>query len=182
MDHDPVKIIISITNAIYGGLEWRARHHTPALVVTVNYSINEIVVALEQLPGTILPLDPPTSLTTIICGIFKILFIRHWDNFSGKPKCFDYGDFVSAREIENGLCADASIMPTLMGNIHMIDYSDSNKVWSDMVKILRSITFDRDLQIKWPVSTTCPLANMPRFFCINSSIISVRTQKNYTAT
>ena len=32
-----------------------------------------------------------------------------------------------------------------------------------MVKILRSKLFDRDLQIKGPMSTTCPLANMSRF-------------------
>ena len=33
MDHDPVKIAILITNVLCGRLKWRARHHTPALVV-----------------------------------------------------------------------------------------------------------------------------------------------------
>ena len=34
---------------------------------------------------------------------------------------------------------------------------------SELVKILRSKVFDRDLQIRWPVSNTGPLANMSRF-------------------
>jgi len=49
--------------------------------------INEVVVALEQLPGPIPPLDPPTSFTTEICRIFHNLSIYHWDNFSDKSEC-----------------------------------------------------------------------------------------------
>jgi hypothetical protein len=44
----------------------------------------------------------------------------------------------------------------------MRDYNDNNKTWTEVVKILRSKMFDRDLQIKGPMSTTCPLANMCR--------------------
>ena len=40
----------------------------------------------------------------------------------------------------------------------MRDYNDSNKIWTEVVKILRSKMFDRDLQIKGPMSTTSPLA------------------------
>ena len=54
-------------------------------------------------------------------------------------------------------------MPTLMDNIPMRDYSDSKKVWKEEVKILRSKIFDRDLEIKGPISTTDPLDNMSRF-------------------
>ena len=55
------------------------------------------------------------------------------------------------------------IVPTLMDNIPMRDYGDdSNKVWTGFVKILRSKMFDRDLQIKRPMSTTGPLSNMSR--------------------
>ena len=64
MDHEPVKITIFTTHVLFGRLKWRARHHTPALVVVVTDSISEVVVALEQLSGPILPIDPPTSLTT----------------------------------------------------------------------------------------------------------------------
>jgi len=74
MDHKPVKIAILIIYVLYGKLKWRDSHHTPALVVAVTDRINEAVVALKQLPGPIPPLDPPTSLTTEICGIFNIFF------------------------------------------------------------------------------------------------------------
>jgi hypothetical protein len=59
-----------------GRLKWRSRHHTPALVVAVTDIINEVVVALEQLPGPIPPLaQSMTSLTTEICGIFDHISI-----------------------------------------------------------------------------------------------------------
>jgi len=45
-----LKITILITDVLYSRLKWRARHHTPALVVAVTDNINEVVVALEQLP------------------------------------------------------------------------------------------------------------------------------------
>ena len=140
-----------------------ARHHTPALVVAVTDSSNEVVVALEQLPGPIPPIDLLISLTTKICGIFDNFGIYHWVDFMGKSKCFDYGDFYTAREIEDNIGADARIVPTLMDNIPMRDYGDK-KIWTEVVTILRSKMFDRDLQIKGPMSTTGPLANISRFF------------------
>ena len=45
----------------------------------------------------------------------------------------------------------------------MRDYSDENKIWTEVVKILRSKIFDRDLQIRGPMSTTGPLSNMSHF-------------------
>ena len=76
MDHEPVKISILIFDVLCDRLRWRARYHMPALVVAVTGSINEVVVALEQLPRPIPPLDPPTSLTTEIFKIFEnFLFI-----------------------------------------------------------------------------------------------------------
>jgi hypothetical protein len=66
MDHEPVKIYFLITDVLCGRLEWKACHHTPALVVAVTDGIIEAVVALEQLPGPIPPLESPTSLTTKI--------------------------------------------------------------------------------------------------------------------
>jgi hypothetical protein len=89
--------------------------------------------------------------------------IYHWDNFSDKSKCFNYGDFVSAREIEDIIGDDVGIVPTLMDNIPIRDYGDSNKVWTELVNILRSRICDRYLHIKGPMSTIGPLANMCRF-------------------
>jgi len=44
MDHELVKIAILIIDVLCGRLKWRARHHTPALVVAVTDRINEAVV------------------------------------------------------------------------------------------------------------------------------------------
>ena len=46
MDHEPVKILILITDVLCGRLKWRARHHTPASASAVTDSINEAVVPL----------------------------------------------------------------------------------------------------------------------------------------
>jgi hypothetical protein len=138
---------ILITDVLCGKLKWIARHHTPALVVAVTVNIKEVVVSLEQLPGPIPPLDPPISLTTEIWGIFDNFYIYHWNNFSDKSKYFNYGDFVSAREIEDNIGVDASIVLTLMDNIPMKDFGDINNTWTELVKILRSKISDRDLQI-----------------------------------
>ena len=43
--------------------------------------------------------------------------MHHWDDFSEKSRCFHYGDFVSAREIEDSICVDGGIVPTLMDTI-----------------------------------------------------------------
>jgi hypothetical protein len=72
---EPIKIIIFITYVLCNRLNWSARHHTPELVVAVTDGISEVVVALEQLPGPIPHLDPPTTLATEICEIFVCLFI-----------------------------------------------------------------------------------------------------------
>jgi hypothetical protein len=128
MDHEPVKITIFIIDAIFGRLQWRARHHIPALVVVVTDSINDDVVVLDQLPGPIPHIDLPTSLRIELCRIYDDFYIYHWDDFIDKSKCFDCGDFVTAREIEDNIGADDGIVPTLMDNIPMRDYSDINKV------------------------------------------------------
>jgi hypothetical protein len=124
------------------------------LAVAVTDNINDTVVVLEQLPGHIPPIiNLPTSLTTEMCGIFDIFSIYHCDDFIDKSKYFDYGDFVTAREIEDNIGADDDIVPTLIDITPMRDYSDNNKVWSQLVKILRSKMFDRDLNNKGPMSS-----------------------------
>ena len=126
MDHEQVKLSFFISDVLCGRLKWRALHHTPVLVVAVADSINEVVVALEQLPGPIPPLYPLTSLTTDeICIFFDNFSIYHWDDFNDKSKCFDYGDFVATREIEDNIGVDDGIVPNLMDNIPMRDYGDS---------------------------------------------------------
>ena len=45
----------------------------------------------------------------------------------------------------------------------MRDHGDSNNFWAEFIKILGSKIFDRDFQIKGPVSTAGPLADTSRF-------------------
>jgi hypothetical protein len=59
-----------------------------------------------------------------------MFYVEHL-NFSDKSKYFDYGDFVSAREIEDTIVVDADIVPTLLDNIPMRDCGDSNKVLTE---------------------------------------------------
>ena len=48
MYHEPInKATILIADVLCGRLKWRARHHSPALVVAVTDSINEAIVASE---------------------------------------------------------------------------------------------------------------------------------------
>ena len=130
-------MIILIINVLCGRLKWKARHHISALDVAVTDSINEVVVELEKLSGPIPPLDPPTSLATEICEILDSVSNYHWDDFNDKSKCFDYGDSVSAREIEDIIGVDVGIVRTLMDNITMRDYGDSINIWTGLVTILR---------------------------------------------
>ena len=125
-----LKLLFFFKDVLFGRLKWRAHHHIPALAVAVTDNINEDVVALQQLPGHIPHVDLPTSLTTKIRGIFDKFGIYHWDDFINKSKCFDYGDFVNAREILDNIGANVGIVPTLMDNIPIRDYSDSNKFWT----------------------------------------------------
>ena len=79
----------------------------------MSYAANlsgELVTILPHwVTGPIPPLDPPPSLTNKICVNFDNFSIYHWDNFINKSKCFDYGDFVSAREIEDNIYFDVEL-------------------------------------------------------------------------
>ena len=130
--------------------------------------------------GPILLLDPPTSLTTEICGIFNNFSIYRWDDFSDKSKCFDYGDFVSPQEIKDNIIGvDVGTVPTLMDNIPMRDYGDSinfGQNWLSfcdlkyliMICILKGPCL---LQVRWLICLV---------FYGNSSIVPARTHRFYT--
>ena len=143
-------------------------------------SINEVVVALlEQLPGSIPPLYPPTSLRTKICNFFDNFFIYHWHDCSGKFECFNYGDFVSAREIEDIVGSNVGIAPTLMNNIPMRNYGNGNNIWAEVVKIfdlkylilIYRLKGPCLLHVRWLICLG---------FCRNSIIVPARLQRFYT--
>jgi hypothetical protein len=77
VDHELVTIYVFIIYVPFGRFNRRARHHTPALAVFVTDSINEAVVALEQLPGPIPHIEHPTSFTTEIYGTSDEFSIYH---------------------------------------------------------------------------------------------------------
>jgi hypothetical protein len=82
--------------------------------------------SIRAASGTKSSLDPPTSLTAEICKFFDNSSIYHWDSLSDKTKCFDCGDFAYVREIEDYIGAYVGLKPTLMDNIPMRSYGDSN--------------------------------------------------------
>ena len=59
MNHEPIKITISIIDILFSNFKWRARHHTPALAVVVTTIINEVVTTLRIFPGPVPPIDLP---------------------------------------------------------------------------------------------------------------------------
>ena len=124
------------TNNIFpiGGLVRPSKKSTTAAIRhcrhLVNFRIeqNDCLYIAKVLDGFI---DHELVKMSIeICGIFDNFSFYHWDDFSDKSKCFDYGVFVYARETEDNLGVDASIVPTLMDNIPMRDYGDSNNIWT----------------------------------------------------
>jgi hypothetical protein len=41
--------------------------------------------------------------------MFDNFSISHWDSFCDKSRCFDYGDFIFARKIEDNISVDVAI-------------------------------------------------------------------------
>jgi hypothetical protein len=119
MDHEPVKISICIIDVLFSRFKWRASHDTPALDDFVTENVNE---ALEKLMGPLPRVGFHTSLTTKLCGICDEFCNFHWDEFSDKSKCFDYGELATTREIEDNFGIDVGLIPTLIiDNIPMRD-------------------------------------------------------------
>ena len=94
--------------------KWRDCHHTPALFVDVTDSMNEALVAWEQLPGALPPCQ--ISYKSHVWTLWKFWWILYYnsDDFNDKSKCFDYGEIDTTREIEDNLDIDVGIILTLM--------------------------------------------------------------------
>jgi hypothetical protein len=77
---------------------------------------------------------------------------------------FDCGELISVWEIEEIVVTDVSIVPTLRDNIRMRDYYEKNSIWAKALSIMRSKSFDRDLQISdFASSQANTHSNMSRF-------------------
>jgi hypothetical protein len=118
---------------------------------------------LEHLPGPLPPREFFTSLTAELCGNSDEFSICHWDDFSDKSKCFDYDDLVTTREFEDNLGIDVGILPNRMENIVMRDHCDSNGIWAETTRNLRSQIFDCELQLRGHGFKVGSLTNISRF-------------------
>jgi hypothetical protein len=145
MDHKPVKISIPIIDVLFNDFKWRAHHHTPALDVDATNNMNENLLALGRLPGPLPPVDFSTNLTIVHNGILDEFFIYNWDDFNDNYKCFNYGELIIAREIEDNLAIDVGIIPALMDYIPTRDHYDNNGIRAKTSRILRSQMLEYDL-------------------------------------
>jgi len=90
-------------------------------------------------------------------------YIYSWEDRVEKSRCIDFGDFLTARDIENNLGTGVGIIPCFWCDIRMRDHDDNNGIWAKTNIIMRSRVFDEALQL--PDSTGHPsvTTNLSRF-------------------
>jgi hypothetical protein len=104
VNNEPVKISIYVVDVLYKDLCWRARHHTPRMATLTVDHLNDIEASYEGQPGSLLLVEIPTGLTMQTpFGTTDDFYIYSWDDRVEKSRCFDFGDFLIARDIENNL-------------------------------------------------------------------------------
>jgi hypothetical protein len=96
-------------------------------------------------------------------GTTDEFYIYSWEERDEKSRCFDFGDFLTAANIEKKLGTDVEIIPCFWGDIRMRDRADINGIWAETVRIMRSRVSDEALQL--PNSYGYPNAtfNLSRF-------------------
>jgi len=60
---------------------------------------------------------------------------------------FRFRRFLTAANIENNFGTDVEIIPFLGGDIRIRDHDDSNGIWAEAVRIMRSRVSDEALQL-----------------------------------
>jgi hypothetical protein len=96
-------------------------------------------------------------------GTKNEFFIYSWEDRVEKSRCFDFGNFLNARDIENNLGTDVGIIPCFGGDIRMRDHDDSNGIWGETVRIIKSKVSDEALQIPDSSGHSGVTANLSRF-------------------
>jgi hypothetical protein len=115
--------------------------------LTVDH-LNDIVASHEGQTGPLPPVEIPNSLTMQTAfGTTDEFYIYSWDDRVEKSRCFDFGDFLIARDIENNLGTDVGIVPCFWGDIRMRDHDDSNGMWAEAIRIMKSKVYDEALQL-----------------------------------
>ena len=59
-----------------------------------------------------------------------------------KSNLFDFGDFLTAKDIEDDLGIDVGIIPYFWSNIRMRDHDYINGMWAETITIMRSKVSD----------------------------------------
>jgi hypothetical protein len=101
--------------------------HIPWMATRTVDPLNNIEASYEGQPGQFPPVEIPTSLTIqTTYGTTNYFSISFWDERVEKSRCFNFGDFLTATNIENNLGTDVEFIPCFWGDIRMRDHDDSN--------------------------------------------------------
>jgi len=112
VNHEPVKTSIYVVDVLYKDLCWRARHHTPRMATLTVDHLNDIEASYEGQSSPLPPVEIQTSLTMQTpFGTTDEFYIYYWEDRVEKSSCFDFGDFIIARDIEKNLGTDVGIVP-----------------------------------------------------------------------
>jgi hypothetical protein len=107
--------------------------------------------------------------------------IYHWDERVDKSRCFDFGDFLDAKDIEDNLGIDVVIIPYIWDDIRMRDHDDNNGIWAETMKITRSKVSDKALQLSnssnHPSATLICRASYTKW-----NFVPARTLRSFTTT
>ena len=96
--------------------------------LTVDH-LNKIEASYEGQAGPLTHVEIPTSLTMKTpFGTKDEFYIYSGEDRVEKSSCFDFGDFLIARDIENNLGTYVGIAPCFWGDTRMRDHDDSNGI------------------------------------------------------
>jgi hypothetical protein len=68
--------------------------------------MDEIEASYEDQLGPLPPVVAPTRLTNATCETIDEFSIYHWNERTKNFRCFDFGDFIGARDFEDNLGID----------------------------------------------------------------------------
>jgi hypothetical protein len=89
--------------------------------------------------------------------------IYSWYERVEKSRCLDFGDFLTATDIENNVGTDVEIIPCFGGDIRIRDHDDSNHIWAETIRIMRSRVSDEPLQLPNSYGYKNTTSNLSRF-------------------
>jgi len=97
-----------------------------------------------------------------------------------KSRCFDFNEFLTAKDIKDNLGIDFGIISYFWLDIRMRDHDDNNGIWAETIRIMRSKVSDEALQL--PNSSNHPSAppNLSYFLQKTRNYFPSRTQKFFT--